>query len=553
MDYQKLTQNRGLKTGLGITAVMALLAVLLLPFGVLWGFNYWLTGSNSLGFLFATIFTLILLVSLTGSGISLWGEEEAKGQKFVESLKSNTALKAALSLICYLMLIRIWWARAVPEVTASFASPDYWVGILVASLVLVLATVAIGAFLVKGRSGSGNKAPLWGMVAVALIATLLAFTSDRDRIKYFDPFSDSPSEKVALAKYCPNEQCPDVGSSHIFVKEEYKYVSCPHCGTSLKDVGSEQVKAHLEAVQESKDRVSAPFRALAHGATRLVTSRRRREPPRRAEAAPITPPYDVPKNLEQLIRQKAKEHDLSPELLGAIAWVESTFETQAVSKKGAQGLMQLMPRTQRSYGITNPFNAEQSLDGAGYFLTHLMTVYRGKIEHVLAAYHAGEDDVNPLRDTKWKDIVANKRLSQDVIDYVAEVRGRVDRLATEGFPVNYYETVAFHWPAVFRYPPKAEKTYTLTAGADYLDTGLVPGNQYYFEIFAKDPKDFDLSHVWVQTGEDGPEVKIKPRRNHEGKQMGVTVVRHNFYNQPYRLKVDHGGPVDITVMMYGPA
>jgi soluble lytic murein transglycosylase-like protein len=69
--------------------------------------------------------------------------------------------------------------------------------------------------------------------------------------------------------------------------------------------------------------------------------------------------------------------------------VESGFEPQAVSSKGAQGLMQLMPATARDLGITDPFDPAANLDGGSRYLSALVARYEGDLPKVLAAYNAG--------------------------------------------------------------------------------------------------------------------------------------------------------------------
>ena len=102
----------------------------------------------------------------------------------------------------------------------------------------------------------------------------------------------------------------------------------------------------------------------------------------------------------------ARRHGLDPELVIAVVSVESGFRPQAVSPKGAQGLMQLMPRTAQSLGVVDAFDPEQNLDGGVRHLGQLLAAYNGDVERALAAYNAGEGAVHrhngipPYRETR---------------------------------------------------------------------------------------------------------------------------------------------------------
>jgi soluble lytic murein transglycosylase-like protein len=110
----------------------------------------------------------------------------------------------------------------------------------------------------------------------------------------------------------------------------------------------------------------------------------------------VTRPSGVrpaPETLRPMIEAAAQRHNLSPELLEAVARRESAFNPQAVSPKGAQGLMQIMPGTQRLLGVTNPFDAGQSLDGGARYLRMMLDRFGGDVPKALAAYNAGPEAV----------------------------------------------------------------------------------------------------------------------------------------------------------------
>ncbi|MGA2272439.1 MAG: lytic transglycosylase domain-containing protein [Bryobacteraceae bacterium] len=90
-----------------------------------------------------------------------------------------------------------------------------------------------------------------------------------------------------------------------------------------------------------------------------------------------------------LIEDAAKQHGLDPKLLRAVIGQESAFRPCAVSAKGAQGLMQLMPETAAELGVANPFDPKQNLDGGARFLKQLLEKYKGDLPQALGAYNAG--------------------------------------------------------------------------------------------------------------------------------------------------------------------
>ncbi len=92
------------------------------------------------------------------------------------------------------------------------------------------------------------------------------------------------------------------------------------------------------------------------------------------------------------IRYAAATYAVQPELIKAVIHAESLFDPFAVSRVGAQGLMQLMPETATYLEVYNPFNARQNIMGGARFLNYLMGKF-DRIEHVLAAYNAGETNV----------------------------------------------------------------------------------------------------------------------------------------------------------------
>jgi soluble lytic murein transglycosylase-like protein len=90
-----------------------------------------------------------------------------------------------------------------------------------------------------------------------------------------------------------------------------------------------------------------------------------------------------------LIIEAAKRHNLDPALLKAVVHVESRFTPEAVSSRGAKGLMQLMDATASRLGVEDPFDPVQNIDGGAQYLRQLLQRYAGDVTMALAAYNAG--------------------------------------------------------------------------------------------------------------------------------------------------------------------
>jgi soluble lytic murein transglycosylase-like protein len=133
------------------------------------------------------------------------------------------------------------------------------------------------------------------------------------------------------------------------------------------------------------------------------------------DAAPVTinaafsdpTPLQSRRHYADMITRVAREQKLDPALLHAVVTVESAYNAQAVSPKGATGLMQLMPDTGKRYGVTNLMDPLQNLRAGARYLRDLLAMFNNNLRLVLAAYNAGEGAViraghaiPPFRETR---------------------------------------------------------------------------------------------------------------------------------------------------------
>src|SRR3989441_4831835 len=95
----------------------------------------------------------------------------------------------------------------------------------------------------------------------------------------------------------------------------------------------------------------------------------------------------------ELIERASLQHGIHPDLVFAVAAVESNFNVRAVSEKGAQGLMQLMPDTAARFGVVDAFNPAENVLGGVRYMRYLLDLFKGDSRLAVAAYNAGENVV----------------------------------------------------------------------------------------------------------------------------------------------------------------
>jgi hypothetical protein len=97
--------------------------------------------------------------------------------------------------------------------------------------------------------------------------------------------------------------------------------------------------------------------------------------------------------IENSIQKAASKYNLPPGLIKGVIRAESNFQVDAVSRAGAQGLMQLMPATAKELGVTKPFDIDQNIDGGSHYLRKMLDSFGGDVKLALAAYNAGPGTV----------------------------------------------------------------------------------------------------------------------------------------------------------------
>ena len=99
-------------------------------------------------------------------------------------------------------------------------------------------------------------------------------------------------------------------------------------------------------------------------------------------------------SLDQMVNGAGQRHQIDPDFINSVIRAESGFDNRAVSRKGAQGLMQLMPRTASQLGVANSFDPNANVEGGTKYLRELLEKYNYDVPKALAAYNAGSRRVD---------------------------------------------------------------------------------------------------------------------------------------------------------------
>jgi hypothetical protein len=141
-------------------------------------------------------------------------------------------------------------------------------------------------------------------------------------------------------------------------------------------------------------------------ATDQIISFEKIEDEKQSDAAPAPTPVPArAQTLEEIVQEACAKYSIDPDIVMSLIRAESSYDPKAVSRKGAQGLMQLMPKTAALLGVDNPMDAASNVDGGTRYLVSLLNEYNRDLTKALAAYNAGPARVDkyhgvpPYRET----------------------------------------------------------------------------------------------------------------------------------------------------------
>jgi hypothetical protein len=157
---------------------------------------------------------------------------------------------------------------------------------------------------------------------------------------------------------------------------------------SYKDAGGKRVFVNSDPIPMTKPSKVPLLRTAADGVT-----------PRTTHSYSTAPEMSAleranREKIEDMIREVSGRYRVDPALVRAVIETESNWNSSAVSRKGAQGLMQLVPGTAHQLGVNNAFDPKQNLDGGVRYLHSLLERYNGDLDRALAAYNAGPHAVD---------------------------------------------------------------------------------------------------------------------------------------------------------------
>lgn len=158
-------------------------------------------------------------------------------------------------------------------------------------------------------------------------------------------------------------------------------------------------------------------------------------------------PAPAPPALQKIVDQTAQRYEVDPLLVHSVIAVESNYQQKAVSPKGAQGLMQLIPATAKRFGAANAFDPQENIEAGVKYLRFLQDRFKDNLPLALAAYNAGEGAV-----AKYNNSVPPYRETQE---YVVKVGRRYDEAKKKTAPAKTAEATAPEKPGVTA-PPAEE-------------------------------------------------------------------------------------------------
>jgi hypothetical protein len=227
-------------------------------------------------------------------------------------------------------------------------------------------------------------------------------------------------------------------------------------GRSISDL-----VGRMENVLDIAERAKILAQNLPIGGGALGAARMGRAMALSAHGRTVEPGAVSRQQIIDLIQSASIRHNIDPDLIQAVIQAESRFRPGAVSPKGAQGLMQLMPATQQRFGVTNPFDPEQNIEAGTKFLSELMTRFKGDTEKILAGYNAGPGNALEALEKNWP----------ETTEFVKRVQANINAIRAGGTFIP--EQIAFRTPTG-RLPLAPPPTLTIPELASQLTGGFEP-------------------------------------------------------------------------------
>jgi soluble lytic murein transglycosylase-like protein len=191
---------------------------------------------------------------------------------------------------------------------------------------------------------------------------------------------------------------------------------------SVAVAGSVVAAAPATTAAPPGPRIRSVVKADARGRlVRTVVVSAPRNLPKPAELTQVNA-ADVP----QIVEAMAKQYEVDPLLVHSVIETESAYNPYAVSPKGAQGLMQLMPATAKRFGVRNSFDVKENIEGGVRYLKYLGTLFPDDPKLAIAAYNAGEGAV-----WKYGNTIPPYRETVQYVERVGKRYGKARRVAEQ--------------------------------------------------------------------------------------------------------------------------